>query len=140
MKAVLWRVAGLARPWSLVPAMPAAAQPATTRAVLTLPVAGTFSGGGEFTGSISINRFEQRGNNIVAVGLVSGVLSRHRRIGTAVAGEVAWPVPVRSGAQLLANTHALDPGGPAPIASFAGPRPPPRVLLAQAQSRSVLSL
>src|SRR2546426_5268286 len=140
MKAVLWRVAGLAPTLSLVAAMPAAAQPATTRAVLTLPVAGTFSGGGEFTGSISINRFEQRGNNIVAVGLVGGVLSRHRRIGTAVAGEVAWPVAVRSGAQLLASTHALDPVRPAQIAWLAGPRALPRVLLAQAQSCSVLSV
>jgi hypothetical protein len=56
MKAVLWRVAGLATTLSLVAAMPAAAQQATTRAVLTLPVAGTFSGGGEFTGSISRTR------------------------------------------------------------------------------------
>ena len=139
MKTVLWRVAGLATTLSLVAAIPAAAEQATTRAVLTLPVAGTFSGGGEFTGSISINRFEQRGNNIVAVGLVSGVLSRHRRIGTAVAGEVAWPVAVRSGVQLLASTHALDPVRPAQIAWSAGPAIP-RILLAQAQSCSVLSV
>ena len=89
MKAVLWRVAGLATTLSLVAAMPAAAQQATTRAVLTLPVTGTFSGGGEFTGSISINRFEQRGNNIVAVGLVSGVLSPPA--GSARRWPARWP-------------------------------------------------
>ena len=140
MKTVLWRVAGFAMTLSLVAAIPAAAQQATASAVLTLPVAGTFSGGGEFTGSVSINRFEQRDNHIVAVGFVSGVLSRHRRIGTAVTGEVTWPVAVRSGVQLLAFNHTLDPMRPAQIAWPAGPRALPRILLAQAQSCSVLSV
>src|SRR5712691_6558402 len=140
MKAVLWRVAGLATTLSLVAAIPAAAQQATTPAILTLPIAGTFSGGGEFEGSVSINRFEQRGNHIVAVGFVRGVLSRHRRIGTAVTGEVAWPVAVRSGEQLLAFNHTLDSVRPAQIAWSAGPRALPRILLAQAQSCSVLSV
>jgi len=124
---------------SLVAAIPAAAEPATTPVILTLPVAGTFSGGGEFEGSVSINRFEQRGEGIVAVGFVSGVLSRHRRIGTAVTGEVTWPVSVRSGEQVAFN-HTLDSVRPAQIAWSAGPRALPRILLAQAQSCSVLSV
>ena len=139
MKTVLWRVAGLAMTLSLVAAIPAVAQQATTHAILTLPVAGTFSGGGAFEGSVSINRFEQRGNHIVAVGFVRGVLSRHRRIGTAVTGEVEWPVAVRSGEQLLAFNHTLDPVRPAEIAWSPG-HALPRILLAQAQSCSVLSV
>ena len=43
MKTVAWRVAGLAMTLSLAAAMPAAAQQTTAPAVLTLPVAGTFS-------------------------------------------------------------------------------------------------
>jgi hypothetical protein len=140
MKTVAWRVAGLAMTLSLAAAMPAAAQQTTAPAVLTLPVAGTFSGGGEFTGSVSINRFEQRGNQIVAVGFVAGVLSRHRRIGTAVAGEIAWPVSVRSGGQLIANADSRDAVRSVPIAWSSGPRAMPRILLAQAQSCSVLSV
>ena len=139
MRSVLWRVLGLTMTLWLVAAMPAAAQPQTTTpTVLTLPVAGTFSGGGEFEGTVSINRFEQRGTHIVAVGFVSGVLSRHRRIGTAVAGEVAWPVAVRSGGQLLAATHSLDSVRPVRTAWALGAQP--RILLAQAQSCSVLSV
>jgi hypothetical protein len=65
--------------------------------VLTLPTTGTFAAGGAFDGTISINRFERRGTAIVAIGVVSGVLSREARVlGTAVAGEIAWPVAVSS--------------------------------------------
>jgi hypothetical protein len=65
--------------------------------VLQLPVSGT-SKGGDFAGTAFINRFEQRGNDIVAVGFVSGTLTRgNKAVGTAIAGEVTWPVTVRSG-------------------------------------------
>jgi hypothetical protein len=137
MKTVARRVAGLAMTLSLATVIPAAAQQATATSVLTLPVAGTFSGGGEFTGSVSINRFELRANQIVAVGFVSGVLSRHRRIGTAVAGEIAWPVSIRSGGQLIASADSRDEARSVPIA-WSAPRS--RILLAQAQSCSVLSV
>jgi hypothetical protein len=76
----------------------AAAQQSSAQAVLTLPAAGTFARGGEFSGTISINRFERRGNDMIAIGVVAGVLSRGSRpVGTAVAGEVAWPVRVSTG-------------------------------------------
>jgi hypothetical protein len=128
MKTVPWRVAGLAMTLSLVAAMPAAAQPSlTAHASLTLPVSGTFSGGGEFTGSVSINRFEQHESHIVAVGFVSGVLSRNRRRATAVAGEMSWRVTVRSGGQSLVSARTLAPAFP-------------RLIRAQAQSCSVLSV
>ena len=80
-----------------------------SRSALTLPAMGTFSGGGEFKGTISINRVEQRAGRIVAIGMVSGVLTRgNRALGTAVAGEIAWPVTVRSGSVMLASAHGTD--------------------------------
>src|SRR5207248_5391398 len=90
----------------------ARAQSGRGPAVLTLPATGTFEKGGDFTGTISINRFEQRGDQIVAVGLLSGVLSQgSRRIGTVVVGELAWPVALRSGGQSIANidAHGIAP-------------------------------
>lgn len=81
----------------------------SSRSALTLPSAGTFSGGGEFTGTISISRFEQRGGTIVAIGMVSGVVRRGNRVlGTAVAGELAWPVTVRSGSVALVSARGPD--------------------------------
>jgi hypothetical protein len=77
------------------------------RAVLTLPATGTFALGGEFRGTISINRFERRGDEIVAIGLVAGVLSRGPiTLGSTVAGEVAWPVRVTSGGVAGVNNRA----------------------------------
>ena len=88
-------------------AAPAAAPPPPkpkTVAVLSLPAAGTFQAGGEFKGSISINRFERRGTAIVAIGFVTGVLSRGGvPLGTAVAGELAIPVRVSSGGISIAR-------------------------------------
>src|SRR5438105_15561037 len=90
----------------------ARAQSGRGPAVLTLPATGTFELGGEFTGTISINRFEQRGDQVVAVGVVAGVLTQGgRKLGTAVVGEVAWPVALRSGGQLIANSRTQAPAG-----------------------------
>ncbi|HEX6178804.1 MAG TPA: hypothetical protein VF057_10635, partial [Thermoanaerobaculia bacterium] len=75
-----------------------AAAPAQADGALRLPANGTFQGGGEFEGTVTINRFAARGNEIVAIGFVSGVLSRgNKSLGTAVAGEVTWPVTVKAG-------------------------------------------
>src|SRR5687767_2974150 len=102
MKTVRWRVAVLAMVLAVANAIPTSAQApqalqnakASSRAV-TLPVAGTFEGGGAFTGTATVNRFEQHGNQIVAIGLVTGVLSRAGlTLGSAVVGEVTWPVAV----------------------------------------------
>jgi hypothetical protein len=104
MKTCLQRVCGLVLLLLLVHVMPASAQATGAHPILTLPAAGTFQGGGEFTGTISINRFEQRGARVVAVGFVSGVLTRaNRTLGTAVAGEIVWPVAVRSGGIAVAR-------------------------------------
>jgi hypothetical protein len=86
---------------------PAGAPPPRARPVLTLPATGTFELGGEFKGTISVNRFEQRDNAIVAIGFVTGVLSRGSIVlGTAVRGEVAIPVRVSSGGVSIASHRA----------------------------------
>src|SRR5207248_2219975 len=65
------------------------------------PVYGTFAGGGDFAGTATINRFEQRADKIVAIGIVRGALSRgNHSVGTALTGEVAWPVTVTNGGGL----------------------------------------
>jgi hypothetical protein len=90
-------------------ALPAAAQPPAPRAA-TLRATGTFANNGTFAGTVTINRFEQRGDRIVALGVVQGTLSRPNRvIGTVVAGEVALPVKVSTGGvQLAANQPAIS--------------------------------
>ena len=141
MKTVLWRVATLGMALSVAGEIPASAQPARAPAALTLPVTGTFAPGGEFTGTISINRFEQRDNQIVAVGLVAGVLSKGgRRLGTVVAGERAWPVALKWGGQLIANGQALETPRAMPIAWSPGARPSLRVLPVQSAGCQVLDV
>jgi hypothetical protein len=113
---------------SVAGTVPAAAQRArAARAALTLPAAGTFGIDGEFTGTIAINRFERRGNGIVAIGFVTGLLSRgSTALGTAVAGEIAWPVRVSSGgvAGVSDRAPALR-GGRVIRAAWASPTAPP---------------
>jgi hypothetical protein len=94
MKPLFSRVAGLVMLLSFA-GIVATAEPAA--AAVRLPVTGTFAGGGQFSGVISINRFEQQDNNIVAIGFVTGVLTRgSHALGTAVKGEATWPVTVSS--------------------------------------------
>ena len=88
----------------LAGALPALAQQA--QPAVTLGASGTFSHDGSFTGTVTINRFEQQGNQIVAIGIVQGTLRRANRvIGTALAGEVAWPVKVSAAGNILAAHH-----------------------------------
>src|SRR5256885_16389251 len=94
----LRKVSGLAILLMLISAIPAVAQQANA---VALPVHGTFAGGGDFTGTATINRFELRANQIVAIGFVRGTLSRgNHSVGTALTGEVAWPVTVTNGGGL----------------------------------------
>jgi hypothetical protein len=64
-------------------------------APLQLPIAGVTTGG-TFAGTLSIERFEARGNQVVAIGIVRGSVAGapHGRGGTALLGEVALPVQV----------------------------------------------
>lgn len=81
----------------LIDALPAAAQ-TPPPAPVTVQATGSFAQGGSFTGTVTINRFEARGNEVVAVGFLRGVLQRGgRTIGTVVAGERVFPVSVTAG-------------------------------------------
>ena len=133
-------MSGLLLLLTLVYGTPAWAQ-ANARAVLTVPAAGTFQGGGEFTGTISINRFEldRTGTKVVAVGFVSGVLTRaNRALGTAVAGEVPWPVAVRYGGIVVARGPRSEQAIPT-LASMRE-RASARFMLAQASTCQVLDV
>jgi hypothetical protein len=135
MRRHLRRVAQGVLVLSLCPVLPLAAE--TPRAVLTLPVTGSFQGGGTFQGTVAINRFEARGDHAVAIGFVSGVLTRgNRTIGTAVAGEREWRVAVRSDGVVVANGRMSIQARPALIA-FA---PEGRYLPVQAESCQVLDV
>lgn len=90
-------------------AVPAAAQQ-TAQPAVTLQATGSFANNGSFAGTLTINRFEQRSGQIVAIGIVQGTLSRANRvIGTALATEVTWPVRVSAGGQLASATSAAGP-------------------------------
>ena len=103
-KAVAARLRCVAPLLLLVVAAPAWAQP-TAQSAATVSATGSFANNGSFAGTVTINRFEQRGSQIVAVAIVQGTLSRaNRTIGTAVAAEVSWPVRVAVRGSLLANT------------------------------------
>jgi hypothetical protein len=132
MKTILWRVAALVVVCPLAAVNSSTAQSQTAATALRLPVAGTFEKGGEFTGTISINRFEQRDDRVVAVGFVSGVLSKGgHALGTAVAGEVTWPVAIKSGGQVLAIWHGANGPRQTQVAWSPGVGPSVRVLPAQ---------
>lgn len=103
-------VAGAVSALVLAAGIPDTAQ-AATQSALTLQVAGAFARGGNFTGTLTVNRFEQDDNKIVAIGFVQGTLRRGNNvIGTALAGEVAWPVHVRAGGVVL--TSGTSPAVP----------------------------
>jgi hypothetical protein len=135
------RGVGLLMALCLAGAAPVAAQQASARAALTVPAAGKFARGGEFAGTITINRFERRGNDIVAIGFVVGVLSRGSGVvGTAVAGEVTWPVRVSAGGLAVASGRATA-GATLTRASWSADNAPAtRYLRVQAETCPVLNV
>jgi hypothetical protein len=123
-----------------VATLPISAQQPPASRSLTLPATGTFQGGGEFKGTISISRFAQDGNRIVAVGFISGVLSRgSRTLGTVVAGDKVWPVTVRFGGQVLTSGPASRTGELV-HAVWSPQRAAGRYLLVQAETCPVLNV
>src|SRR5258706_9175792 len=87
---------------------PAAAQPPSS---VAMGVTGRFAKGGDFTGTAVINRIEQRGSEIVAVGMVRGTLVRgNRTVASVLVGEVTWPVTVRAGGVAAVAGSAVAPG------------------------------
>jgi hypothetical protein len=120
--------------------VPAAAQQ-TPRPAATLRATGAFPSNGSFTGTLTINRFEQRAGQIVAVGLVQGTLSRaNRTIGTALATEVAWPVKVSAGGGLLAGGTSAAVQGLADVRWQAEAPPLFRMMRVQAQGCTPLQV
>jgi len=76
----------------------------TSTATLIVPLTGTVAGGGTFTGSFSIMRFEARNNALFAVGMVSGAILGPAPIGrTGISGPLALPVTATSGRPLAAR-------------------------------------
>jgi hypothetical protein len=76
-------------------------------APLQLPIAGSVNGGGTFAGTLSIRRFEARGHDVVAIGMVRGSVAGVEKPGTVLVGEV--PLPVRAGpaSQGAASANSL---------------------------------
>jgi hypothetical protein len=106
MKTVLTSVCGVALVFAMTGDVRVAAQQSGS---LTLQVAGTAPRGGGFSGTATINRFEQRNNEIVAVGFVRGTLSRgNRTVGVGLIGEVAWSVTIKTGGVAAVKGQPLD--------------------------------
>jgi hypothetical protein len=108
---------------ALLSAAPVIAQPAPVQRSVTLQATGTFSRGGEFEGTITLNRFEQSGAGVVAIGYVQGVLRRGSSTATAFAGEVKWPVSVKSGGVIVTSNNRAAAAGISRIAGPAGGLP-----------------
>jgi hypothetical protein len=97
MKNIVGRVCALAVPLLFLTGSDVAAQTAPSGS-LTVPVAGTAAQGVRLNGTLAVNRFETRGNQIVAIGFISGTLTQgNHTLGTALAGELVVPVTVRAG-------------------------------------------
>jgi hypothetical protein len=106
MKTVLTSVCGVALVFAMTGDVRVAAQQSGS---LTLQVAGTAPRGGDFSGTATINRFEQRNNEIVAVGFVRGTLSRgNRTVGVGLIGEVVWSVTIKTGGVAAVKGQPLD--------------------------------
>jgi len=106
----VWRIAGVAVLVITTVVIPASAQTADIEGSVTLPAEGRFARGGEFAGKVTVNRFEQRGNSIVAIGVVTGTLRRgNRSIASVLAAEVTWPVVVRTNGVTVARSGAAAP-------------------------------
>jgi uncharacterized membrane protein len=131
MKTMRANLLGTAMCLAVVAGVPVAAQQSAATSV-TLPVAGTAGRGGEFSGTATINRFEQRNNQIVAVGFVRGVVSRgNRTMGVGLIGEVVWTVTVRAGGVAAVKGQAFDASGIRRIASEQDAKWPAGLVLAQ---------
>jgi hypothetical protein len=140
MNTVLTSVCGIAMFLAVAAGVPVTAQQSTTRSV-TVPVVGTAARGGDFSGSATINRFEERNNQIVAVGFVHGVLSRgSRTMGTGLIGEVIWTVTIRTGGVAVAKGQTLDPTGIRRIAYGQDVESRAGLVLVQAESCPVVEI
>ena len=75
---------------------------------LQLPIAGSAASGGTFVGTFSINRFEARSGQVVAIGMVRGLVAGVKEAGTVLVGEVILsPVHVSPASQGPAAPSSL---------------------------------
>jgi hypothetical protein len=134
MKTVLTIVCGTAIVLAIAGGVPVSAQQSATRSV-TLQVAGTAARGGDFSGTATINRFEERNNQIVAIGFVRGTVSRgSRTVGVGLIGEVVWPLTIRTGGSAAIKGQGLDATGIRRIAHPQDAEWTAGLVLAQAES------
>ena len=84
-------------------ASPAAAPPAAAASSsLSVPVVGTVPGGGSFSGAFALTSFAVKNGQVVATGLVSGVVTNAAGIATTIAQIVTMPVQIgQSTCQIL---------------------------------------
>lgn len=140
MKTVVWKAGALALLLALAGA-PAAAQDAGAQTAVTVSATGSFERAGDFSGTITINRFEQRGNEIVAIGFVSGRLRRGGHdIGTALAGELTWRVIVDVGGVSVASDRGAPIAELTRITLSTSARRGPRIVPVQAATCPVLQI
>lgn len=140
MKIVFSSLGAIALMLVVTGAVPVAAQQSASGS-LPLPVGGTAARGGDFSGTATINRFEQRNNQIVAVGFVRGTLTRgNRTLGVGLIGEVVWPVTIRTGGVAAVKGQTSDAANVRPIASWQDAGRTGGLVLAQAESCPVVEV
>ncbi|PYN65281.1 MAG: hypothetical protein DMD93_21380 [Candidatus Rokuibacteriota bacterium] len=85
-----------------------AAKPAKLSAQLVVPLTGTVAGGGAFSGTFSIARFEVQQGKINAVGMIAGVVTGLAGpVGSVVLGPTALPVTAISGEALPSGSGII---------------------------------
>jgi len=92
-------------------AAPAAKDAKYPSGSLEVPIAGLATTGAAFTGTLSISRFEASGGQVVAIGMVKGTVAG---VGTALTGEVSFPVTVGPASQATPASNALVMQQPGP--------------------------
>jgi hypothetical protein len=109
-------------------------RPAASRQV-SVPIAGMGSDGSRFTGTVTVQRFEERAGQVFAIGVVSGSLSGAAGpIGTAVNVPAAFLVQVGPGLSARAGRDRVNP------ASLSTPNRGGRLMLVQQATCGVLHL
>jgi hypothetical protein len=141
MNRMQFRVVGLLLALSLlVPFQNAIAKKPLAPGALTLPLAGTVADGGNFSGTVTINRFARGGDTgIVAIGIARGTVTN--AAGQAVTGLQTVVLPVRVGTGVRPAGLAIPPSAqprlvPASFTQAASGR----FILAQAASCQILNL
>jgi hypothetical protein len=80
----------------------------STDALASVPVAGTTSGGGTFTGTLEITGFAVENGTVVAVGSISGTLTDAS--GTTVVSDVATVAPLQQAQQAGCTLFSISIG------------------------------